>query len=408
MRIPPGRVLWLTGFTALAGCHKSFDASLPVQELTLPAVSQAASVPASSFLVPGQCGLSLSASINDSALAACIEGQDVIGRLPLQLAAVQIGLDQLSVAGCPLLPLDGGVIPGPELRGQQATRLYDRLLEFAESGKSYTELGCAPWAQGQEPAAWHGRLLLIVDRQVPLATLAQVVHTAAQAQYSEFHFLVQADERSDAGEPTASTLDLAWDRLKDRSSGSYLAELASGTEAGSAPGPISIPADQQLTVLVGQLPEVVRKPTLLRALDANLEGGIGGLIGAHGPPPRDGDDSRTTGQARMGALELSGLLDRSLVEAVINRHMHQLRYCYQRELYKHPGLAGGLELVFEIEADGGVSTASVASDTLDSDTVNSCFIGRTLRMQFPEPKDGATVEVKVAFEMEGGNQAGPR
>ena len=173
-------------------------------------------------------------------------------------------------------------------------------------------------------------------------------------------------------------------------------------------------------------------------LDANLTGGIGGLIGAKGTQLGSGGlGSRGSGLGGGGSAEglgglgtkgmgsgssgfgagggnfgakgegklsatagdpiILGALDRSLIDEVIKRKMSQIRYCYQRELQKDPTLAGKVVIKFTISKDGSVSSASTKSSTVGSPAVNSCVVGRFYKMQFPEPKGGGIVIVSYPF-----------
>ncbi len=173
-------------------------------------------------------------------------------------------------------------------------------------------------------------------------------------------------------------------------------------------------------------------------LDANLTGGIGGLIGAKGTQIGSGGlGARGSGLGGGGTAEglgglgtkgigsgksgygsgggnfgakgeggigtvggdpiILGALDRSLIDEVIKRHMNQIRYCYQRELTKTPSLGGKIVIKFTIAKDGSVSAASTKSSTMGNKSVESCVVGRFLRMQFPEPKGGGIVIVSYPF-----------
>lgn len=174
------------------------------------------------------------------------------------------------------------------------------------------------------------------------------------------------------------------------------------------------------------------------ALSSDLAGGIGGLIGAKGTQIGSGGlGSRGSGLGGGGSAEglgglgtkgrgsgksgygsgggnfgakgeggigriggdpiILGALDKSLIDAVIKRHMNQIRYCYQRELTKNPNLGGKVTIKFVIAKDGSVSKASVKSSTLGSNAVTSCITGRFMRFKFPEPKGGGIVIVSYPF-----------
>jgi hypothetical protein len=177
------------------------------------------------------------------------------------------------------------------------------------------------------------------------------------------------------------------------------------------------------------------------SLDSDLTGGIGGLIGAKGVQIGSGGlGSRGSGLGGGGTAEglgglgtkgrgsgasgygsgggnfgstsegasvavgdpiILGALDRSLIDAVIKRHMNQIRYCHQRELTTDPSIAGKVVVKFVVAKDGTVSSASIKSTTMNNSAVESCLTSRFLRMQFPEPKGGGIVIVSYPFVFSG-------
>ncbi len=92
-----------------------------------------------------------------------------------------------------------------------------------------------------------------------------------------------------------------------------------------------------------------------------------------------------------------GALDKSLIDAVIKRNMAQIKYCYQRELTKSPSLGGKITVKFVIAKDGSVSSATTKSSTMSNATVESCINSRFMRFVFPEPKGGGIVIVSYPF-----------
>jgi hypothetical protein len=102
-----------------------------------------------------------------------------------------------------------------------------------------------------------------------------------------------------------------------------------------------------------------------------------------------------------GTPIIVGALDRSLIDAVIKRHMNQFRYCYQRELNKDPSLAGKVTVKFVIAGNGSVSRASIKKSTLGNSSVEGCLSGRFMTLQFPEPKGNGIVIVSYPFMFAG-------
>ncbi len=107
------------------------------------------------------------------------------------------------------------------------------------------------------------------------------------------------------------------------------------------------------------------------------------------------------GEGGLGAVGgdpiVLGALDRSVVDAVVKRHLNQIRYCYQRELTRVPGLAGSVTVKFTIAADGTVSAAAIKSSTLGNAAVEQCIVGRFSRMVFDSPHGGSIVIVSYPF-----------
>ncbi|MBT3224102.1 MAG: AgmX/PglI C-terminal domain-containing protein, partial [Proteobacteria bacterium] len=103
--------------------------------------------------------------------------------------------------------------------------------------------------------------------------------------------------------------------------------------------------------------------------------------------------ARTGSSANTSDPTIIGSLDRSLFDAVIKRHMHQIRYCYERELTPNPSLSGKITIKFVVAKDGSVSKASVKTNTMGNQAVGECVVSRFERMQFPQPKGGGIVIV---------------
>ncbi|MDG1483230.1 MAG: AgmX/PglI C-terminal domain-containing protein [Myxococcota bacterium] len=96
-----------------------------------------------------------------------------------------------------------------------------------------------------------------------------------------------------------------------------------------------------------------------------------------------------------------GALDSALIDGVIKRHMNQFRYCYQRELNKDSSLSGKITVKFVIAGDGSVSRAIIKRSSMDSSAVEGCLTGRFMKLQFPEPKGNGIVVVSYPFMFTG-------
>jgi hypothetical protein len=126
--------------------------------------------------------------------------------------------------------------------------------------------------------------------------------------------------------------------------------------------------------------------------------------GWDGPPRPGGPGLGGDGSGKVdGILEtplppvVLGGLNKAEIDEVIKHQESALRYCYQRELQKNPALSGKVVVKFTISRDGTVSQASTPTSTLASDAVESCLVGRFMRMKFPEPRGAGVVVVSYPF-----------
>lgn len=75
-------------------------------------------------------------------------------------------------------------VPDEEKRGQLISKLYDRLLEKAETAK---DLG---GRTGSNDFDFKGEVLLQCDKRLPFSVIREVMFTAGQAQFGNFRFVV--------------------------------------------------------------------------------------------------------------------------------------------------------------------------------------------------------------------------
>ena len=100
----------------------------------------------------------------------------------------------------------------------------------------------------------------------------------------------------------------------------------------------------------------------------------------------------------LGEEELvEGGLDRDQINAVIQRHIGQIIYCYEQGLQTKPNMSGRVAVKFVIGANGNVSTAGVSNSSLSSRSVESCIVGKLRGWQFPKPAGRVNVRVTYPF-----------
>jgi TonB family protein len=124
---------------------------------------------------------------------------------------------------------------------------------------------------------------------------------------------------------------------------------------------------------------------------------IGGLATAGGGDVGlGGKAERRVGEVKTAAPEVDGALDSESIAKVVKSRMSMVKDCYEKELKRDPGLAGKVEIEFTIDEEGRVTEATVASNSMSSDVVGTCIVGRIKRWRFPKP-DGGSVTVMYPF-----------
>ncbi len=123
-------------------------------------------------------------------------------------------------------------------------------------------------------------------------------------------------------------------------------------------------------------------------------GGLGGYGNGIGTLGRKGGSDIAISS---GNPIVEGSIDKELIRRVIHQHRNQVRFCYESELVRHPGMNGKVTVKFVIGASGGVLRANVDNSTLGNATVESCIVSRIYQWQFPKPKGGGIVVVNYPF-----------
>lgn len=94
---------------------------------------------------------------------------------------------------------------------------------------------------------------------------------------------------------------------------------------------------------------------------------------------------------------VDGGLDKSVIAAVIQNNLSQIKYCYERQLVAEPDLFGKVVMTWQINASGMVEATTVKQTTLNSSAVEQCMISKISGWKFPQPKNGTKVTVSYPF-----------
>ncbi len=94
---------------------------------------------------------------------------------------------------------------------------------------------------------------------------------------------------------------------------------------------------------------------------------------------------------------IEGGLDRDAIDAVVQKNIGQIRFCYEQGLQMNPKLKGRVVASWIIQSGGTVKGAEVKSSSLNSHTVENCILLRLRSWKFPLPRGGVNVKVNYPF-----------
>lgn len=94
---------------------------------------------------------------------------------------------------------------------------------------------------------------------------------------------------------------------------------------------------------------------------------------------------------------IMGSLDKELIRRVIEAHKAQIRYCYEKELVRTPGLFGKIDMEWTITGEGRVSDSKPKGSTMQNPEVERCIAEKIRTWEFPKPKGGGIVVVRYPF-----------
>jgi len=99
---------------------------------------------------------------------------------------------------------------------------------------------------------------------------------------------------------------------------------------------------------------------------------------------------------RPPALAPEDTIDLALVADEVQRHLGDLKQCYERRLLARPALSGQVVIHWIITATGEVSDRCITQDTLGDADVRACVNELVASAQFPAPR-GTAVDVTFPF-----------
>jgi hypothetical protein len=99
----------------------------------------------------------------------------------------------------------------------------------------------------------------------------------------------------------------------------------------------------------------------------------------------------------QGTPQVIGSLDPEIIRRIVREHAGQIKYCYEKELIRTPGISGKVIMKWVINGEGKVTQALSQESQLKNPAVESCLANRIKTWVFPKPKGGGTVVVNYPF-----------
>jgi hypothetical protein len=116
----------------------------------------------------------------------------------------------------------------------------------------------------------------------------------------------------------------------------------------------------------------------------NLDVGAGRGRGRKGPSLGSGHEKQVSIGMETGSPDAEGGLSKEQINRVVRAHAAAVKYCYEKELQRHQGLSGRIDLAWVIRPNGTVDRAHVARSTMGNKEVEGCIERQVHNWQFPK------------------------
>jgi len=102
-------------------------------------------------------------------------------------------------------------------------------------------------------------------------------------------------------------------------------------------------------------------------------------------------------RADIGVPVVVGGLDTEIIRRIVQQHTAQVRYCYEKELVRTPGIMGEIVVKWVINGEGKVDRVRTAETQMKNSNVENCVTTEIKTWVFPNPKGGGIVIVTQPF-----------
>lgn len=98
--------------------------------------------------------------------------------------------------------------------------------------------------------------------------------------------------------------------------------------------------------------------------------------------------------------DVTGSIDKRIIQKIVRQHTGELRSCYERELAKVKNLNGRVTVLWIIDTTGSVAKVGIKESTLNNSNVETCMISFIKSWRFQVPKGGSMASVEYPFVFE--------
>lgn len=130
-------------------------------------------------------------------------------------------------------------------------------------------------------------------------------------------------------------------------------------------------------------------------------GGASSVGGGSGPGGGVDIDVNAIADAGGGGGPRDDSRTGAALQTVIRQNLGPIKFCYERELKLNPKLEGALRLKLTIAANGRVTNAEIAGDTIGNANLSRCVQGRVRAWKFEPASGESVITVTLPFSPNG-------
>ncbi len=140
-----------------------------------------------------------------------------------------------------------------------------------------------------------------------------------------------------------------------------------------------------------------------RDVSVSTLGSSQGQFGVKGPGYGKGSNAAISGQGKSfvsldtSESDVDGGLTRDQINAVIHRHMNEIRYCYDAARVRSMDVMGKVVVNFDVAVDGTVTRARAPQSTVQDSKLDACVLKHLASWKFPRSRSNIATTANYPF-----------